>query len=588
MTSTPSPRYKWIALSNTTLGMLMATINSSIILISLPAIFKGIGVNPLSPDNTSLLLWLMMGYQLVTAVGVVSLGRLGDILGRVRIYNLGFAVFAVSSIALALVPFTHTAGAIWLIVWRMVQGLGGAMLFANSSAIITDAFPPNRRGFATGINQIAAIAGSFLGLIIGGLLAVVDWRAIFWVSVPFSVAGSVWAFVSLRNFKSAGQVVIDWWGNTTFAVGLTALLVGIIYGIQPYGSSSMGWGSPWVLTAIIGGLILLFIFVLIELKARAPMVDLALFRIRAFWTGSFANFMSSTARGGLQFMLIIWLQGIWLPLHGFSFESTPFWSAIYLLPLTVAFLIAGPVAGYLSDRIGARMLGTVGMGIYAASFIALIFLPVDFNYITFCALIFLNGLGTGMFTAPNQTAVMNSVPPNRRGASAGIQGLLSNSGMVLSMGLFFSLMIIGLANHLPANITSALTSNGVSPVEAAKIAALPPAAILFSTFLGYNPMGMLLVSPTASHLTPGQWTVLTSNEFFPKMVSSSFASGLTLVFGIAAIMAIAGGILSALRGKMVHHITDLAPAEHPRDHLHDLSTTSAGIPGEIAIEDNRR
>ncbi len=181
------PNYKWVALSNTTLGVLMATVNQSIVIISLPAIFRGIKLDPLAPGNVSYLLWMLMGFLVVTAVLVVSLGRLGDIYGRVKIYNYGFVVFTVGSIALAFDPMTGSSGALWLILWRLVQGVGGAMLFANSTAILTDAFPAERRGMALGINQVAAIAGSFIGLIAGGLLSEVDWRLVFFVSVPFGL-----------------------------------------------------------------------------------------------------------------------------------------------------------------------------------------------------------------------------------------------------------------------------------------------------------------------------------------------------------------------------------------------------------------
>jgi len=589
MTSTPvSPRYKWLALSNTTLGMLMATINSSIILISLPAIFSGIGVNPLAPENVGFLLWLMMGYQLVTAVLVVSLGRLGDILGRVRIYNLGFTVFAAASVALALDPFQHEAGAMWLLVWRFAQGIGGAMLLANSSAILTDAFPANKRGFAIGINQVAAIAGSFVGLIIGGVLAVVDWRAVFWVSVPFGILGTIWAFITLKDSGKRGKAQIDWLGNITFAIGLTSLLTGIVYGIQPYKTDAMGWAAPGVQTGIWVGVAFLVAFFIIESRVPSPMFDLKLFRLRAFSAGSFANLLSSTARGGMQFMLIIWLQGIWLPLHGYSYDSTPLWSAIYLLPLSIAFLVAGPLSGYLSDRHGARTLATAGMILFGLSFVALLLLPVNFNYWAFAALIFLNGIGGGMFSAPNQTAIMNAVPANQRGGAAGIQAALMNSGMVLSMGLFFSMMIVGLANNLPSNIVSALTAQGVSTAQAQAIGALPPAAVLFSSFLGYNPMGALLGSPAAAHLSANQWNVLTSKQFFPQMIQEPFHDGLVLVFLIAAVMAALAAVASGLRGKHVHHATDLPVAEHVRDHVQDLATVSGGVPGEIAIEDDRR
>ena len=406
--------YKWIALSNTTLGVLIATINQSIVIISLPAIFRGIGLDPLAPGNTSYLLWMLMGYLLVSAVLVVTLGRLGDMLGRVRIYNLGFAVFTVASILLSLDPAAGEAGALWLIGWRVVQGIGGAMLMANSTAILTDAFGPSERGMALGINQVAALAGSFIGLVAGGLLSEWDWRAVFLVSVPIGVFGTIWSYRSLKETGTRRRVAIDWWGNATFAIGLTALLAAITYGIQPYGGHTEGWTSPWVLTGLLGGAGLLIVFGVVETRVAEPMFHLDLFKRRAFAAGNSATLMSAIARGGMQFMLIIWLQGIWLPLHGYTYEQTPLWAGIYLLPLTVGFLVAGPVAGRLSDRHGARVLSTGGMVLVALTFAGLLFLPIDFPYWLFAVLIALNGVGSGLFSAPNTASVMSSVPASQR------------------------------------------------------------------------------------------------------------------------------------------------------------------------------
>ncbi|HUY16473.1 MAG TPA: MFS transporter, partial [Acidimicrobiales bacterium] len=376
-------RYKWIALTNTTLGVFMAVVNSSIILISLPAIFRGIGINPLSPGNVGYLLWLLMGYLLVTAVLVISLGRLGDIVGRVRIFNLGFLVFTIASVLLAADPFRGGTGALWLVLWRLVQGVGGAMLFANSSAILVDAFPSDQRGLAMGVNQVAAIGGSFVGLIAGGLLSIVDWRLVFWVSVPFGIIGTVWSYRSLRDNGIRTHAKIDWWGNVTFAVGLTALLVAIVYGIEPYGSSAMGWTSPLVTSSFLIAAAFLAAFFVIELKVLAPMFNLRLFKIRPFFMGSVAGLLAAIARGGLQFMLIIWLQGIWLPLHGYNYADTPLWAGIFLLPLTVGFLLAGPISGWLSDRHGARLLSTTGLSIFALSFVGLLVVPTNFSYSVF-------------------------------------------------------------------------------------------------------------------------------------------------------------------------------------------------------------
>jgi MFS family permease len=548
-----STRYKWIALTNTTLGIFMATINSSIILISLPAIFRGIGINPLSPGNVGYLLWLLQGYMLVTAVLVISLGRIGDIFGRVRIYNLGFLVFSVASIVLALDPYQGGKGAMWLVIFRLVQGVGGAMLFANSSAIIADAFPVAQRGLAIGINQVAAIGGSFIGLIAGGLLSIGDWRLVFWVSVPFGFFGTVWGYISLKDNGKRAHATIDWWGNLTFAIGLTALLIGMVFGIQPYSTSSMGWMAPKVLFSFTLAIIFLTLFFYIELHTQHPMFNLHLFKIRAFAMGSYAGFLAATARGGLQFMLIIWLQGIWLPIHGYAYTSTPLWAGIYLLPLTVGFLVAGPISGWISDKHGARLLSTSGLLIFGGSFIGLLIVPTNFHYLWFAILVLLNGIGGGMFSAPNATAVMNSVPAENRGAAAGIQSAFMNSGMVLSIGLFFSLMIIGLSNSLPTSLFNGLTANGVSAAQAHGIANLPVVGSLFASFLGYNPLQSLLGSQSAAHVSDSQWRTLTGKHFFPNLISQPFHHGLVIVFSMALVMALVGAVFSALRGERYLH-----------------------------------
>src|SRR6478735_3207454 len=538
------PFYKWIVLSNTTLGMLLAAINASIVLISLPAIFRGIGLNPLAPANVGYLLWMLMGYLVVTAVLVVFFGRLGDMYGRVRIYNLGFAVFTFAAIALSFDPFHFGGGAMWLIAWRVVQGVGGAMLMASSGAILTDAFPSNQRGFALGINMVAAVAGSFLGLLIGGVLSEFHWQAIFWVGVPIGLLGTIWSYRSLRELgvRTAGR--LDWAGTLTFGIGLTALLTGITYGIQPYGDSTTGWTNPWVLGSIIGGLLLLVAFCLIELRVSQPMVNMRLFRSTSFGMGNLAGLMASVGRGGLQFMLIIWLQGIWLPLHGYSFESTPLWSGIYLLPATFGFLIAAPLAGKLADRYGARPLAVGGMLLMAVTFVALLMIPVNFEYWEFALLVFLNGLGGGFFTAPNTAAIMSSVHANQRGAASGVRSTFFNAGNSLSIGIFFSLMIVGLANTLPTAMYDGLRVQGVSPEVAHEVANLPPVGSLFAAFLGYNPIAELL-GPSGALDAPGVNTeVLTGKSFFPQLITEPFHTGLTVVFVAAAAMMVIGAIAS--------------------------------------------
>ena len=538
------PRYKWVAQSNTTLGTLLAAVNASIVLISLPAIFRGIDLNPLSPGNISYLLWMLMGYLVATAVLVVPFGRLGDMFGRVRIYNIGFAVFTVAAIALSFDPFHLGAGAVWLIVWRVVQGVGGAMLMASSSAILTDAFPANQRGMALGVNMVTAVAGSFLGLLIGGALAEWHWQAIFWVGVPIGLAGTVWSMRSLREIGQRTPGRLDWAGTITFGVGLTVLLIGITYGIQPYGQSTTGWTNPAVLGSIVAGLVLLVVFCVVELKVAQPMVNIRLFRSTAFGMGNLAGLMSSVGRGGLQFMLIIWLQGIWLPLRGYDFESTPLWAAIYMLPITVGFLLAGPVAGALSDRYGARPLTVGGMALMAVSFIALVMIPVDFDYRVFALLIFLNGVGGGIFTAPNTAAIMSSVPAAERGAASGVRATFFNAGSSLSIGIFFSLMIVGLANTLPGALSGGLQELGVSASVAQQVADLPPVGSLFAAFLGYNPIAELL-DPYHALQQPGvNAEELTGQTFFPHLIIEPFHAGLTVVFIAAAAMMVIGMVAS--------------------------------------------
>jgi MFS family permease len=549
--------YKWVALSNTTLGVLMVMINQSILLISLPDIFRGIRLNPLAPGNTSYFLWVLMGFMLVTAVLVVSLGRIGDMYGRVRMYNLGFAVFTLFSVLLSVTFMQGHAGALWIIIMRLFQGVGGALLFANSSAILTDAFPADERGKALGINGVAAVGGSFLGLILGGVLAPVEWRLVFLVSVPFGLFGTVWAYLKLQDNGVRSSASIDWAGNVTFAIGLISLLTGIVYGIEPYGGSTMGWTNPGVLAAIIGGFATLAVFVWIELRVADPMFRLRLFRIRAFAAGNIAALLGAMGRGGLQFMLIIWLQGIWLPQHGYSFSSTPLWAGIYMIPLTIGFLATGPVSGILSDRFGARPFATAGLVIAGAAFLLLELLPMDFTYVWFALLIFLFAVGSGMFFSPNQSGVMNSLPPDQRGAGAGMLATFQNSASVLSIGVFFTVITIGLAAKLPGTLFHGLVAQGVPTAAAHKVAALPPIGSLFAAFLGFNPIAELLGGKatlvSSFHLSPAHADYLLGRSFFPHLISSAFASGLHLAFDFAAVASFVAAVASLLRGGRYIH-----------------------------------
>jgi MFS family permease len=551
--------YKWVALSNTSLGMLMATINASILLIALPNIFRGIGIDPLAPGNTSYLLWLILGFMVVMAVLLVSLGRLGDIYGRVKMFNLGFAVFTVFSILLSVTWMHGSAGAIWLILMRVGQGVGASLLFANSNAILTDAFPQSQRGFALGVNSILAIAGSFVGLVLGGVLAPISWRLIFLVSVPIGVVATFWAYHSLRELGARRAARIDWWGNGTFALGLVGVMVGITYGIQPYGGHDMGWTSPFVLTMLFGGVALLAVFCVVELHVEEPMFHLELFRIRAFVAGNVAALLAAMGRGGLQFILIIWLQGIWLPQHGYDFARTPLWAGIYMLPLIAGFLVAGPASGWLSDHFGARPFATGGMVVAAASFLLLIVLPVNFAYIWFALILLVNGIGMGLFAAPNSAGVMNALPPTQRGAGAGMLATFMNSASVLSIGVFFTLMIVGLASGLPHTMQQGLVAHGVPAADATTVSHLPPVATLFASFLGYNPMATLLGPKVLGALPPGQASELTGRSFFPHLISGPFHTALVYAFVFAIACCLVAAVASLLRGGKYHHVE--VPAE---------------------------
>ncbi|MGZ4431423.1 MAG: MFS transporter [Gaiellales bacterium] len=565
MTALPSAsshpeRYKWIALSNTTIGILMATINSSIVLIALPDIFRGIRLDPLRPENSSYLLWMIMGFLVATAVLVLSFGRVGDIYGRVRMFTLGFAIFTAFSLLLSVTWMTGSPAAVWLILMRIGQGVGGAFLFANSAAILTDAFPHDQRGMALGVNAVAGIAGSFIGLVLGGLLGPVSWRLVFLVSVPVGLFGTVWSWRKLEERGIRQPARIDWWGNLTFASGLVAILVAITYGIQPYGGHALGWTNPRVVGAMAAGLAVLAVFVVIELRTAEPMFRLSLFRIRAFSFGNIATLLASLGRGGLMFMLIIWLQGIWLPLHGYSFSQTPLWAGIYMLPLTAGFLVAGPVSGLLSDRFGARPFATGGMLTAALAFFLMERLPVNFGYMQLAALLLLVGIGMGLFASPNQAGIMNSLPPNRRGVGAGMATTFQNSAMVLSIGIFFTLMILGLAASLPSTLDQGLRAQGVAAADAHRISQLPPVGLLFASFLGYNPMHELLGGSLA-HISPRNAAYLTSREYFPMLISRPFAQGLREAFDFAIVACLTAAAASWFRGrKYVHGAEPARPA----------------------------
>jgi MFS family permease len=554
-------RYKWIALSNTTLGVLLATIDGSIVLIAMPDIFRGIHLNPLQPGNSFYLLWMILGFLVVSSVLVVSLGRLGDQFGRVRMYNLGFVVYTVASLLLTIDWLHGGAGADWLIGFRIVQGVGAAFLVANSVAILTDAFPANQRGMALGINNVVGISGLFIGLVLGGVLAPISWRLVFLVSVPFGIAGTIWSYRSLREIGVRTREPIDWLGNLTFAAGLVLVMVGITYGIRPYGNHVMGWESPFVDACLAAGAVLLALFAFVEVRSKSPMFRLGLFRIRPFTFGVLSSFLSAVSRGGLMFMLIIWLQGIWLPEHGYGFASTPLWAGIAMLPLTIGFLLAGPAAGILSDRYGSRPFATGGMLVSAVSFVLLAMLPVDFSYPVFAAILLLMGLSMGAFAAPNRAGVMNSLPAQNRGAGSGMNQTFQNSAQVLSIGIFFTLMIIGLSATLPHSLATGLQAHGIPADVATRVGHLPPVSVLFAAFLGYNPAKELIGPHVLAKLPAHDAAAIRGRGFFPHLISGPFHSGLHEAFAFAIVACLVAALASWSRGGRV-----VAPEEHPFDH----------------------
>jgi MFS family permease len=548
ISSSVSPNYKWVALFISTLGMLMATIDGSITLISLPDIFRGINIDPLQAGNSFYLLWMILGFLVVTSILVTTLGRLGDIYGRVRTYNLGFAFFTFFSLLLTVTWMSGHAAGIWLIVLRIFQGVGAAMLMANSGAILTDAFPRHQRGMAMGVNQAAAMSGMFIGLVLGGVLAPINWRLIFLVSVPIGLFATVWGYLKLIELSERRPAKIDWPGNITFAIGLVLVMIGITYGIEPYGHDTMGWTSPFVLTCLVLGVLILVAFGIIETKVAQPMFRLQLFKIRAFSAGVFASFLAALSRGGLMFMLIIWLQGIWLPLHGYDFARTPLWAGIAILPLTAGFLISGPLSGVLSDRYGARPFASGGMLGAAVCFGLLEFLPIDFSYPVFAVLLFALGLTMSMFGSPNRAGVMNSLPPEHRGAGSGMNTTFQNSAQVLSIGIFFTLLIVGLSASLPASLYHGLVAHGVSKTAALRVSHLPPVSTLFAAFLGYNPVQHLVGPSVLSHLSTTQQATLTGRSFFPSLIATPFRSGLHAALDFAIVASVLAAVASWTRG----------------------------------------
>jgi MFS family permease len=540
--------YKWIVLINTTIGMLISSINQTIVLISLPAIFSGLHVDPLAPGQSNLLLWMLVGYSAVTTVLMVTFGRIADMFGRVRIYNLGFVLFTVASLLCALTPSSGTAGAIELIAFRMVQGIGGACLLANSVALLTDAFPARQRGLSLGINQIAFIGGNLVGVVLGGILAAVNWRLDFLISVPVGVLGSLWAYLALHEIGKRQAQPIDWAGNLTFAGGLLALMFGLTEALTPYRNQTMGWSNPIVVLVLVSGVLLLGAFAVIETRVRYPLFDLGLLRIRDFLFGNVAAFFFSLSRGGLQFMFVIWLQGIWLPLHGVAYANTPLQAGIDTMPLVLGFVVCGPIGGWLSDRYGSRVLATGGILIAGVGAALLMTLPANFSLALFAAYLALMGAGMGFFSAPNTSQIMGAVPIEQRGAAAGLRSMVLSAGLTASQAIFFTIVIASLSHNLGPALDAGSSQAGLPSSLAHQIASLPPGAAIFAAMLGYDPISHLLPASALASLPPAIAARVSDPHFFAGLLAQPFVDGIRVALLVCVGMCILAGIISALRG----------------------------------------
>ncbi|MGC8546413.1 MAG: MFS transporter [Thermoplasmata archaeon] len=546
-------QYKYTVLTNTMLGALMASINMNIVMITLPSIFRGLNINPFAPGEFVYLLWILMGYSIILASILVTFGRISDLYGRARMYTWGFIIFTIASILLSIVPGNSgNNGALMLIVFRMVQAVGAGFLMVNSTALLTDAFPVYERGKAMGINQISFIVGSLLGLILGGFLSGYDWHLVFIVNIPFAIAGTIWSIFKLKETAEKQKVHMDIWGNVSLALSLILISLGFTYTLEPYKNSQMGWGSPYVIASFIFGIIFLIAFVFIERRVKGPLFNLSLFKIKPFAFGNLSLLLSSLGRGAVMFLVIIWLQGIYLPLHGFSYTQTPFWAGIYMLPMLVGMVIFGPIGGALTDKYGARIFATSGMIVTSIGLFLLTLLPYNFNALQFELIIFLIGIGGGLFAAPNTTAIMNAVASKDRASANGMRMTINNVSSTISMAIFFSITITIFSQKLPSAMITSATSIGVPYQLALRLSSIPPSGALFGAFLGVNPISVI-PSQLLSTLSPSTLAALESSTFFPKVIGPSFMVGLSYSIYIALALSILGAVFSALMGERYVH-----------------------------------
>jgi MFS family permease len=543
-------------LVNSFLGSLMASMTMSAIIIALPDILRGIGVNPMSPLGFASMMWLMFSYPLMVAVAVPIVGRLSDMYGRGKMFTIGDAIFTVMSTLLGIVPGYGSVAVAQMIAYRFVQGLGGSMMFTNSAAIITDVYPPHRRGVAMGIVSIAFSAGSIIGLVVGGVLAVVNWRLVFLVNTPIGIASTAWAYVTVYRLPlGLRRVRVDYLGASMLAASLVLLLLGITFGMLPSGNSMMSWGSPMVLGLIGGGLLLMALLIPVEMRTGEPILKINLFRIRPFTFGVLSALFLFLAQGANIFVLSLLLQAIYLPMHGVPYSETPLLAGIYLIPSSIANAVFAPVGGRLINRFGARVVSTIGAVLLGVSFELLTLLSLNFNYTLFAADLFLMGTGSGLFQSPNLVSIMSSVPQEDRSAASGLRASMQNIGLLMSFAVFLTLILVGSATALSTSISSALIKVGVPSDVVSELTRIPPAYALFAAFMGYDPMKFLM-SQAGVDLPGSVYAAVTKPTFFPSAIAPAMATGFIYAYHIAAIMAFTAAVFSYLRGRehIVHQV----------------------------------
>jgi EmrB/QacA subfamily drug resistance transporter len=423
--------YEWIALSVTTLGALLASLQGSALLIALPDILVKLQASFLT------VMWMLIGYLLVTTALVPVVGRLADMFGRKVLYNAGFAVFTIGSLGAGLgQPGFHGLDVLF---FRVIQGIGGALLVTNSTAIVTDAFRGGRVGLGLGVNQIAAAAGFVLGPVIGGLLTAISWRWVFLINVPIGLVGTYWGIRRLREpVRLPGHQRFDWLGSLTFTIGLGAFLLALSLVAFP----ALGWTVIDALFVV--GIVGLIAFVVIELRTSQPMMDLRLFAHRLFAFANLSNLLNGVARGAVLFLLIFFLQG--------PYGKDPLTAGLMMAPFGLAFLLVGPVSGYLSDHHGARLLGTAGLLISAVGLLGLSTITNLTPYWQLAIWMAIMGGGSGLFNSPNTNVIMTSVSADRRGMAAGIRTMLANTGQMLSISIAFPLVLAQIPQAVMMNI----------------------------------------------------------------------------------------------------------------------------------------